>query len=479
MKLCDCNAAILAGMLKKKEISAREIAADVIKRIKEQEANINAFITVLDEDKILAQADEADRRISSDADAGPLNGIPVAIKDNICTKNILTTCASKMLSSYIPPYDATAVELLLKGGAVFIGKTNMDEFDMCASSETSADGMTFNPANTEYIAGGSCSGSAAAVAAGEAVISISSDTGGSIRRTSAFCGIAGIKPTYGRVSRHGLIAYGSSLDQIGPMARSAEDCAVVLNAICGYDPMDSTSANVPVTDFTQNISLGVRGLRIGMPKEFFTEDMDAEVKRLSLAAIDALKREGAEIVDISLPHISYGAAAHYIIATAEASSNLARFDGAKYGFRAAIDTDDDMISMRERTRTEGFGFEVKKQIIFGSYMLSAGCYDAYYLKAQKVRNLIRQDFYNAFNDVNCIAAPVCPAKPFKAGEKINNPIQMYLTDIYNVTVNLAGLPAMSVPCGTTEDGLPVGFQIIGRPFDEETVLRIGYAYERI
>ena len=479
MELCDCNAATLAGMLKKREVSAREIAVDVLKRIKEKEADINSFITVLDEDQILAQADEADRRISSNFNVGPLNGIPVAIKDNICTKNILTTCASKMLRDYIPPYNATAVELLLREGVVFIGKTNMDEFDVGVSSATGTGGETFNPTDTAYVTAANSLGAATAVATGETVISIGSDTGGSIRQSSSFCGIVGIKPTYGRVSRYGLIACGSSLDQIGPMARSAEDCAMVLNAVCGCDSMDSTSANISVTDFTQNISSGIKGLRIGVPKEFFPEDMDNEVKKLNIAAIDALRREGAEIVDISLPHTSYGVAAHYIIATAEASSNLACFDGAKYGFRAALDADDDMTSMREKTRSEGFGFEVKKRIMLGSYMLSAGCYDAYYLKAQKVRSLIRKDFYDVFYDVDCIAAPVCPARPLKAGETINNPIQKCLMDMYNVTVNLAGLPAMSIPCGITEDGLPVGFQIIGRPFDEETILRVGYAYEHI
>ena len=479
MELCDYTATELAGMLKTRKVSSREITEDVLKRIKEKEADINSFITVLDEEKIFAQADEADRRISSNIETGPLNGIPIAIKDNICTKNILTTCASKMLSNYVPPYSATAVDLLLKEGAVCIGKTNMDEFAMGASSETSVDGVTFNPANSEYVAGGSSSGSAAAVATGETVISIGSDTGGSIRQPSSFCGVVGIKPTYGRVSRYGLISYGSSLDQIGPIARSVEDCAMVLNTICGYDPMDSTSANIQTPDFTKGISTGINGLHIGVPKEFFTEDMDPEVKRLNVEAIDVLRRNGAEIIDISLPHTLYGVATYYIIATAEASSNLACFDGAKYGFRAAAGIDDDMMSMREKTRSEGFGFEVKRRIILGCYMLSAGYHNAYYIKAQKVRNLIRQDFYNAFEKVDCIVAPVCPTGPFKIGEKINNPVQMYLTDIYNVTVNLAGLPAMSVPCGTTGNGLPVGFQIIGRPFDEETVLRVGYAYECI
>ena len=479
MELCDYTATELAGMLKTRKVSSREITEDVLKRIKEKEADINSFITVLDEEKIFAQADEADRRISSNIETGPLNGIPIAIKDNICTKNILTTCASKMLSNYVPPYSATAVDLLLKEGAVCIGKTNMDEFAMGASSETSVDGVTFNPANSEYVAGGSSSGSAAAVATGETVISIGSDTGGSIRQPSSFCGVVGMKPTYGRVSRYGLISYGSSLDQIGPIARSVEDCAMVLNTICGHDPMDSTSANIQTPDFTKGISTGINGLHIGVPKEFFTEDMDPEVKRLNVEAIDVLRRKGAEIIDISLPHTLYGVATYYIIATAEASSNLACFDGAKYGFRAAAGIDDDMMSMREKTRSEGFGFEVKRRIILGCYMLSAGYHNAYYIKAQKVRNLIRQDFYNAFEKVDCIVAPVCPTGPFKIGEKINNPVQMYLTDIYNVTVNLAGLPAMSVPCGTAGNGLPVGFQIIGRPFDEETVLRVGYAYECI
>ena len=479
MELCDYTATKLAGMLKTRKVSSREITEDVLKRIKEKEADINSFITVLDEEKIFAQADEADRRISSNIETGPLNGIPIAIKDNICTKNILTTCASKMLSNYVPPYSATAVDLLLKEGAVCIGKTNMDEFAMGASSETSVDGVTFNPANSEYVAGGSSSGSAAAVATGETVISIGSDTGGSIRQPSSFCGVVGMKPTYGRVSRYGLISYGSSLDQIGPIARSVEDCAMVLNTICGHDPMDSTSANIQTPDFTKGISTGINGLHIGVPKEFFTEDMDPEVKRLNVEAIDVLRRKGAEIIDISLPHTLYGVATYYIIATAEASSNLACFDGAKYGFRAAAGIDDDMMSMREKTRSEGFGFEVKRRIILGCYMLSAGYHNAYYIKAQKVRNLIRQDFYNAFEKVDCIVAPVCPTGPFKIGEKINNPVQMYLTDIYNVTVNLAGLPAMSVPCGTASNGLPLGFQIIGRPFDEETVLRVGYAYECI
>jgi len=476
MELCDKTAHELARMLRRGETSSREITESVYRRIDEREQETNAFITLVRE-KALEAADRADRRLKEGEDAPLLCGIPVALKDNLCTEGVRTTCGSRILENHVPVYTATAVRRLLEQGMVPVGKTNLDQFGMGSSTENSFFGPTRNPADPERVPGGSSGGSAAACAAGETVVAMGTDTGGSIRLPAAFCGAVGIKPTYGRVSRYGLVSYASSLDQIGPLGRSVEDCALLLNAVCGRDPMDSTSADLPVPDFAAALDRGVRGLRVGLPGEFFVEGLDTGIRASIMAAVEALREEGAEIREVSLPSTRYAVSAYYLVATAEASSNLSRFDGVKYGFRA-LEGYEDMVGMVEATRTEGFGTEVKRRIMLGTYVLSAGYYDAYYLKAQKVRRLVKEEFDKAFEDVDCMITPVSPCLPFKIGEKMEDPLQMYLVDIYTAPVNMAGLPAMSVPCGRVDD-LPVGLQIIGRPFDEETVLRVGRAYETI
>jgi aspartyl-tRNA(Asn)/glutamyl-tRNA(Gln) amidotransferase subunit A len=475
MQLCDRSATELARMLRKGEVSSREITESVLKRIDEKEDSINAFITVTPE-IALKQADLADRRFRENKRVSPLNGIPIAIKDNMCTQGIPTTCGSKILENYIPPYDATAAAKVLQTGAVLIGKTNMDEFAMGSSCENSAFGPTHNPVNLERVAGGSSGGSAAAIASGETVLAMGSDTGGSIRLPAAYCGVAGIKPTYGRVSRYGLISYASSLDQIGALGRTVEDCGLLLNVICGHDKMDTTSADIKRPDFLRSLRQGVEGIKIGLPGEYFIEGLDPHVKDQVMGAVELFNEKGAEIIDISLPHARYAISAYYLIATAEASSNLARYDGVKYGFRSSEEIPD-LLNMYQETRSEGFGTEVKRRIMLGTYVLSAGYYDAYYLKAQEARALIKKDFDEAFKRVDCMITPVSPCLPFRLGEKMADPLQMYLVDIYTVSLNLSGLPGMSVNCGMV-DGLPVGLQIIGRPFDEEMVLRVGYAYEK-
>ncbi|MFH1481573.1 MAG: Asp-tRNA(Asn)/Glu-tRNA(Gln) amidotransferase subunit GatA [Pseudomonadota bacterium] len=474
MELCDRSASELARMLKSREVSSREIINSVFKRIDEREKTINAFIT-LTHDLALKQSDLADRRFQKGGKVSILNGIPVAVKDNLCTQGIRTTCASKILGNYIPPYNATVVERILKSGAVLIGKTNMDEFGMGSSNENSAFGPVRNPINPSYVTGGSSGGSAAAVAAGETILAIGTDTGGSIRLPSAYCGIVGMKPTYGRASRYGLISYASSLDQVGVLGKTVEDCAMTLNMICGHDRMDSTSADLKRPDFRRSLKKGIKGIKIGLPREYFIEGLDSRIKERIMEAVSLLNRNGAEILDISLPHARYAISAYYLVATAEASSNLARYDGVKYGFRAKKKVSD-LIKMYEGTRSEGFGKEVKRRIMLGTYVLSAGYYDAYYLKAQEARALIKKDFDEALRQVDCMITPVSPCLPFKIGEKIDDPLQMYLVDIYTVSLNLAGLPGMSIKCGMV-DGLPVGLQIIGKPFDEDMVLRVGNAYE--
>jgi aspartyl-tRNA(Asn)/glutamyl-tRNA(Gln) amidotransferase subunit A len=476
MELCDRSASELNHLLTRREVSSKEITESVFNRIEERETTVHAYITINREDAI-KQADLADARFQKNQRISLLDGIPIAIKDNMCTRGIRTTCGSKILESYTPPYDATAVRKVLNSGAVLLGKTNMDEFAMGSSTENSAFGPTRNPVNTECVPGGSSGGSAAAVAAGETILAMGSDTGGSIRQPAAYCGVVGIKPTYGRVSRYGLVSYASSLDQIGALGRSAEDCALLLDVICGHDGLDSTSADVDKPNFLDSLKRDINGLKIGLPKECFVEGLDPKVREPIDKAITALKENGARVVDISLPHTPYAISTYYLIATAEASSNLARFDGVKYGFRA-VDKTSDLIKMYEKTRSEGFGNEVKRRIMLGTYVLSAGYYDAYYLKAQEARALIKQDFDDAFREVDCMITPVSPCLPFKLGEKMADPIQMYLVDIYTVSLNLAGLPGMSMKCGMA-DGLPVGLQIIGRPFDEETVLRLGHAYEQL
>lgn len=476
MELCDKNASELAVMLRKGDISSREITDSVFKRIDEKEDAVNAFITQTRE-IAFKQADLADSRFKKEENVPLLNGIPVAVKDILCTKGVRTTCGSNILADYISTYNATAVEKILKAGAVLIGKTNMDEFAMGSSTENSAFGPTHNPVNLEFAPGGSSGGSAAAVAAGEAILAIGSDTGGSIRLPSAYCGVAGIKPTYGRVSRYGLISYASSLDQIGAHGRCIEDCAILLESICGHDKRDSTSADVKNPDFRGSLNKGVNGVKIGLPGEYFVEGMDVRIKDQIMEAVTLLEKNGAEIIDISLPHAKYAISAYYLIATAEASSNLARYDGVKYGFRSK-DNIIDSVTMYEATRSEGFGREVKSRIMLGTYVLSAGYYDAYYLKAQKARTLIKDDFDKAFEKVDCMISPVSPCLPFRLGEKIADPLQMYLVDIYTVSLNLSGLPGMSINCGTV-DGLPVGLQLIGKAFDEEMIFQVGNAYEKL
>ncbi len=476
MELCDLSAFELVDLLKRKQVSCTDITLSVLNRIEAREESIKAYISITSE-LALKQAEEIDKKIKDGEEMGLLTGIPIALKDNLCTQGIKTTCASKILGNYIPPYNATVVSKVFEQGAVLIGKTNMDEFAMGSSTENSAFGPTHNPVHIDYVPGGSSGGSAAAVAAGEAILALGSDTGGSIRQPAAFCGVVGMKPTYGRVSRYGLVAYASSLDQIGPITRTVEDCALLLNVISGQDPYDSTSAPLPCPDYTKALGRDVKGLKIGLPREYFVQGLDHQVKDLVMHAVESLDREGAEIVDISLPHAPYAISAYYLIATAEASSNLARYDGVKYGYRAE-EGYSDTLGMYEKTRSTGFGKEVKRRIMLGTYVLSAGYYDAYYLKAQKVRTLIKQDFEKAFEAVDCIITPVSPCLPFKIGEKIEEPLQMYLVDVYTVSLNLTGLPAMSLPCGQA-DQLPVGVQIIGKPFDEMTVIKVAHAYQTI
>lgn len=476
MELCDKSAFELAEMLRKGETTSIEITESVLARIEEKDKVINAFISVTPE-SALKQALEADKRYKNSTALSPLDGIPIAIKDILCTRGIKTTCGSKILENFYPTYNATAVQKIIDHGAVIIGKTNMDEFGMGSSTENSISGPARNPLDTERVAGGSSGGSAAAVALGETILALGTDTGGSIRQPSAFCGITGIKPTYGRVSRYGLISYASSLDQIGVLARSVGDCALLLNAICGHDPLDSTSASLETPDFTRSLGTDIKGIRIGLPREYFIEGLDTKIKENVMNAVSLLEKNGAEIIEISLPHAEYAISSYYLIATAEASSNLARYDGVKYGFRSETD-DEDSIKMYESTRGQGFGNEVKRRIMLGTYVLSAGYYDAYYLKALKARRLIKDDFDEAFKKVDCLITPASPCLPFRLGEKSQDPLQMYLVDIYTVSLNLSGLPGISVNCGMV-DSLPVGMQIIGRPFDEETILRVGNAHEML
>ena len=475
-QLCDRSAMELAKMLRRGEVSAREITQSVFKRIDEREESINAFVTTTRE-TAFKQADLADAKFRQGGDIPLLTGIPVAVKDLLCTKGIKTTCGSRILEDFVPTYNATACRNILDAGAVLVGKTNMDEFGMGSSTENSIVGPTRNPHDLERVAGGSSGGSAAAVSSGESILALGTDTGGSIRQPSAFCGVVGIKPTYGRVSRYGLIAYASSLDQIGAIGKTVADCAMMLDVISGHDPLDTTSANVGKPDFLKSLAQDIKGIRMGIPEEFFAEGLDSRIREKVLEAVTLLEKNGASVVPINLSHSPYAIGAYYLIATAEASSNLARFDGVKYGFRNAGEITDCM-EMYHKTRTEGFGMEVKRRIMLGTYVLSAGYYDAYYLKAQKARALIKRDFDEAFKKVDCIMTPVTPCLPFALGEKMTDPLQMYLVDIYTVSLNLAGLPGMSLPCGKIDD-LPVGLQIVGKPFDEEMVLRVGAAYEQL
>jgi len=463
----------LARMIHRGEIRAHEIIIDVFKRIQEVEGKVKAFITLTVE-KAYNMAKDAENAVFS-GKKGILTGIPIAVKDNICTKGILTTCASKILYNFHPPYESTVTSKLIENKYVLIGKTNMDEFAMGSSTENSGFQITRNPWDLERVPGGSSGGSAAAVAADECIAALGSDTGGSIRQPASFCGVVGLKPTYGRVSRFGLVAFASSLDQIGPITKCVADSALIMNVIAGYDPKDSTSAPIGISDFTEYLGKDIKGFKIGIPKEYFIEGMDKEVQERINDAIKHLESLGCIPIEISLPHTEYAVATYYIVATSEASSNLARYDGVKYGLRV---TGKDLLEMYMKTRSKGFGTEVKRRIMLGTYSLSAGYYDAYYKKALQVRTLIKQDFEKAFEKVDFIVTPTAPTPAFKIGEKIDDPLQMYLSDIFTISVNLAGLPAISIPCGFNMKGLPIGLQIIGKPFDEAGILQLAYAYEQ-
>jgi len=460
-------------MLARNEISARELTEDVLSRMDAVEGDVGAYLLETREGA-LAQADAVDAKRAAGEKIPFLAGIPGAVKDNICTIGVRTTAASKILENFVPPYDATVMTKLHAEDAVILGKTNLDEFAMGGSTENSAFQPTHNPWDTARVPGGSSGGSAAAVASGTAIWALGSDTGGSIRQPASFCGIVGLKPTYGRVSRYGLMAYASSLDQIGPLTRDVTDAAHLMNVIAGHDPMDSTASRADVPDYTQALRADVKGLKIGLPKEYFIDGMDQEVEAFVRKAIADMEAMGAEVREISLPHTDYAVSTYYLIAPAEAATNLERYDGVSYGARV---DGEDLVDMMTRTRTEKFGAEVKRRILIGNYALSAGYYDAYYLKALKVRTLIQQDFTRAFEQVDIIMTPTAPTPAYRIGE-MTSPLQMYLQDISTVPLNLAGLPGISVPCGFTAAGLPIGLQIIGRPLAEETILRAAFAYEQ-
>ena len=475
MKLFEQPAHVLHDMLVNKEITSLELTEAVLARIDQVEGDVQAYLTVT-RDEALAQAKAVDEKIARGEEIAFLEGIPGAIKDNICTKGVKTTCASRILQKFVPPYDATVVQKLAAQNPVVLGKTNLDEFAMGGSTENSAFHPTHNPWNTDCVPGGSSGGSAAAVAAGTAVWALGSDTGGSIRQPASFCGVVGMKPTYGRVSRYGLVAYASSLDQIGPITKDVTDCANILNIIAGRDEMDSTSIDSVVPDYTKSLVQDVKGLKIGLPKEYFVKGMDPEVEGAVKAAVKQLEALGAEVVEISLPNTDYAISTYYLIAPAEAATNLARYDGVSYGERAEDAAD--LVEMMTKTRSQYLGEEVKRRIMIGNYALSAGYYDAYYLKALKVRRLVKEDYDKAFKEVDVIICPAAPSVAYKIGEKIDNPLEMYLQDACTVPLNLAGLPGISVPCGYNKDKMPIGMQIIGKALDEETLIRVAYTYEQ-
>jgi aspartyl-tRNA(Asn)/glutamyl-tRNA(Gln) amidotransferase subunit A len=469
LTLHDAGEKLRAG-----EITSVELTEAVFARIAATAERVRAYL-ILDRDGAMDQARRADERIRRNEGNSPVLGIPIALKDNFLTTGLRTTAASKMLAEFVPPYDATAVAKLRAAGAVIIGKTNLDEFAMGSSAENSAFFPTRNPWNLERIPGGSSGGSAAAVAADQCCAALGTDTGGSIRQPAACCGVVGLKPTYGRVSRYGIIAFASSMDQVGPITKKVRDSALMLEAIAGHDPADSTAVHRPVPRYSESLTGDIKSLRLGIPKEFFVAGMQTEVEQRLRRAIGELEKGGAVIEEISLPHTEYAVAVYYIVATAEASSNLARYDGMRYGFRAEAG---DLTETYRITRDEGFGPEVKRRIMLGTYALSAGYYDAYYLKAQRVRTLIKRDFDDAFQRCDAIITPTAPTTAFKLGAKTEDPLQMYLSDIYTISINLAGLPALSLPCGFDQDGMPIGMQIIGRYFDEETILRLAHHYEQ-
>ncbi|MBX3178251.1 MAG: Asp-tRNA(Asn)/Glu-tRNA(Gln) amidotransferase subunit GatA [Candidatus Hydrogenedentes bacterium] len=455
-------------------VSAAEVTRSYLDRIEAVDGRIGAYTQVW-RDEALAQAEGLDQRIQAGEAVGPLAGVPISLKELICTTRGFTTCSSRILQGFQSPYNATVTEKLIAADAILLGKVNMDEFAMGSSTENSAVQKTANPWNLKCVPGGSSGGSAASIASATSAISFGSDTGGSIRQPAAFCGCVGLKPTYGRVSRYGLVAFASSLDQIGPLSRDVTDAALAMNVICGKDPMDATSADLPVEDFTRALTGDVKGLRIGLPKEYFIDALGSEVRALVEASAEVLREQGAEIVEVSLPHTDYAVAVYYIVAPAEASANLARFDGVRYGFRHS--DAGNVTEMYVKTKSEGFGPEVQRRIMLGTYVLSSGYYDAYYLKAQKVRTLIKQDFDRAFAECDLILTPTAPTPAFEMGAK-SDPLEMYLNDIFTISTNLAGIPAISIPCGLSATGLPVGLQLIGKAFDEATVLRAAHCYEQ-
>lgn len=476
MNLMQLSAVELGRKIKSGEVTAQEAAKAALTEIKQSEAALHSYVTVLDEDTILARAEQVQKKIESGGLGGPLAGVPAAIKDNMCTRDILTTCSSRILADFKPAYTAEAVLNLEKAGVVIIGKTNMDEFAMGNTTETSAFGITRNPHNMEHVPGGSSGGSCAAVAAGECSFALGSDTGGSIRQPSSFCGVTGIKPTYGTVSRYGLIAYGSSLDQIGPIAKDVTDCAAILETISSYDVKDSTSMKRNDLDFTSALADDVKGMRIGIPKEYIGEGLNPQVKAAILNAANVLEEKGAVVETFDLSLFEYAVPAYYVIASAEASSNLSRFDGVKYGYRT--NEYQGLHNMYKKTRSEGFGGEVKRRIMLGSFVLSSGYYDAYYLKALRAKALIKKAFDKAFETYDIILGPTAPTTAPKIGDSLSNPVQMYLGDIYTVSANLAGLPAISLPCGRDDKGLPIGLQLIGGCFQEKQIIRAAYTYEQ-
>lgn len=470
--LHDLTLTQAADKLAKRELSSVELTKAALARIQALEPKVHAFVTV-DAEGALKAAAEADARRAK-GEGGALLGMPLALKDNLSTRGLRTTCSSKMLEPYVPPFDATVVARLRAAGAVFLGKTNLDEFAMGSSTENSAFGATHNPWDLTRVPGGSSGGSAAAVASGFGFGALGSDTGGSIRQPASLCGVVGLKPTYGRVSRYGLVAFASSLDQVGPMARSVADAAVLSQAMDGHDSMDSTSVAQPVPDYAAALGRGVKGLRVGLPKEYFVDGMDSQVAAAVRAAVKDLESQGAVVSEVSLPHTQHCLSVYYLLATAEASSNLARFDGVRYGYRAPAES---LLPQYMKTRAQGFGPEVKRRIMLGTYALSSGYYDAYYKRAQQVRTLIARDFAEAFSQVDIIATPTAPTPAFKIGEKADDPMTMYLSDIFTISVNLAGVPALSLPCGFTHEGLPMGLQLIGKAFDEATLFAVAAAYE--
>jgi aspartyl-tRNA(Asn)/glutamyl-tRNA(Gln) amidotransferase subunit A len=466
----------LRTALDKKDISVNDVLESIFKRIDTVEENVKAFVTVT-RDKAFEMSEGIQKRIHEQGknSSTPILGVPLAIKDNMCTRGIRTTCSSNILQNFMPPYESTVTSRLLDQGYILVGKTNLDEFAMGSSTENSGFFTTKNPWDFDRIPGGSSGGSAAAVAADECIAALGSDTGGSIRQPAALCGVVGLKPTYGRISRYGLVAFASSLDQIGPITKNVRDSAVLMNIIAGHDPLDSTSAPVPLPDFTAVLNREIEGMKIGIPKEYFIEGMNEEVEGAVRKSIQQLESLGAVPIEVSLPHTGYAVATYYVLATSEASSNLARYDGVKYGFRAK---GKDLMDMYVKTRAQGFSAEVKRRIMLGTYALSSGYYEAYYKKAQQVRTLIKKDFEDAFKKVDVIATPTSPTPAFRVGEKTNDPLQMYLSDIFTISVNLAGVPGISVPCGVTSDNLPVGLQLIGKHFDEESILQVAHAYEQ-